>query len=80
MIITEYKVRYHDNTGCGDSVESYSTEDAAEAAIRGELELVKEYFRGRDYDYADFYYEDGLTTEIWVSGDDEYASWTRLWS
>lgn len=75
----EYKVKYEDNTGGGDSVETYQSEEAAEAAIAEELEEVKEYFRGRDYDYGEFGREDGLATEIWACGDDEYASWTRLW-
>lgn len=71
----KFGVKYEDNTGGGDSVEYYDTEDAAEEAIEEELESVKEYYQGIDYDYGDF----GDKTEFWVSGQDEYACWTRLW-
>lgn len=76
----EYKVRYEDNTGGNDSVEKYASEEEAEAAILEELEEVKEYFRGREYHFGDFATDEGLATEIWACGDDEYASWTRLWT
>ena len=65
------KVKYYDNTGSGDSVAEYASKEEARAAIDEELEIVKEYFEGRDYDYADF----GNKVEIWACGDDEYASW-----
>ena len=75
----EFKVKYEDNTGGNDSIETYQCEEAAEAAIDEELENVKEYFRGREYDYGEFCGKDGLTTEIWVCGGNEYARWIRLW-
>ena len=75
----EYKVMYQDNTGCNDSIDCYSTEEEAEAAIEEELNQVKEFFRGRSYHFGVFVREEGLATEIWACGDDEYASWTRLW-
>lgn len=71
----EYKVKYTDNTGCGDSIDEYNTIEEAEAAIEEELNNVKEYWQSLDYDYGDF----GTKTEIWISGGDQYASWERLW-
>lgn len=71
----EYKVKYEDNTGNGDSIEVYKTEVEAEKAIDEELENCKEYFQSVGYDYGDF----GNKTEIWVPGGNEYASWERLW-
>lgn len=74
-----FAVRYEDNTGCEDSIAYYATEEEAEAAIEEELNQVMEFFRGRDYRFGVFGREEGLATEIWACGDDEYASWTRLW-
>lgn len=75
MTERKYGVRYEDNTGPEDAVSYYDTAEQAEAAIEEELDSVKEWFRGRDYDYADF----GSKTEIWECGGHEYASWDRLW-
>lgn len=71
----KYDVKYEDNTGNGDGVESYNTEQEAEAAIQEELENTKEYLQSLGYDYGDF----GRKTEIWVPNGNEYASWKRLW-
>lgn len=71
----KYKVKYEDNTGNDDCIETYESEEAAEKAIDEELNNYKEYMRPVGYDYGDF----GSKTEIWVPGGDEYASWERLW-
>ena len=71
----KYKVRYEDNTGTNGWIDEYETEEAAENAIKEELENCKEYLQSLGYDYGDF----GNKTEIWVPGGNEYASWERLW-
>ena len=71
----KYKVRYSDNTSANDWIDEYETEEAAENAIEEELKNCKEYLQSLGYDYGDF----GNKTEIWVPGDNEYASWERLW-
>lgn len=76
----EYRVKYEDNTGNGDGIDIYASEEEAEAAIEEELDNVKEVFQSLGYDYGESYSEGGLRTEIWVPGGDEYASWTRLWT
>lgn len=70
-----FYVKYEDNSGGGDRITVYKSEEEAEAAIDEELEDCKEWFQSLGYDYADFYYK----TEIWVPGGNEYASWERLW-
>lgn len=70
----KYKVKYEDSEGF-DEIMEFDTEEEAEQAIEEELENCKEWFQSLDYDYGDF----GSKTEIWVSGDDQYASWERLW-
>ena len=71
----KYKVRYEDNTSANDWIDEYETEEAAENAIKEELENCKEYLQSLGYDYGDF----GNKTEIWVPRGNEYASWERLW-
>lgn len=73
----KYEVRYEDNTGCENGITTYATEEKAEAAIKKQLEEVKEYFQfmSSDYDYRDF----GTKTEIWEKDGNQYASWERLW-
>ena len=46
-----------------------------ELEIEEELENCKEYLQSLGYDCGDF----GNTTEIWVPGGNDYASWERLW-
>lgn len=78
MAELKYGVRYEDNIGPEDTVMWYATEEEADAAIEKELDSTKTFFfdeLGLDYDYADF----GSKTEIWGCGNDEYASWDRLW-
>lgn len=74
----DYKVRYEDNTGCV-STNHYKSKEAAEAAIEEELEELKEYFRGRYYNYGEFTTDDGVATKIWEYDGDEYAIWVRQW-
>lgn len=74
-----YDVLYEDSTGINTDIQMFDTEEEAEAAIDKQLEEVKEYFRGRDYDYGEFVTERGIATEIWDCAGDECASWTRLW-
>lgn len=71
-----FGVFYTDNEG-NDSIESYASEEAANAAIAEELEQVKEELRsdGWEYDCGDF----GTRTDIWTPGNDKYASWERMW-
>lgn len=71
----KYEVRFTDNTGCNDSIESYNTEAEAEAAIREELQMVEDSWKSKGYDYSKI----GKVTEIWVPGGDQYAIWERLW-
>lgn len=71
----KYKVRYEDNAGTNDWIDEYETEEAAENAIKEELENCKEYLQSLGYDYGEF----GNKTEIWVPGDCIYVSWERLW-
>lgn len=71
----KFKVKYEDNTGNEDRVDSYESEEAAEKAIEEELDNCKEYMQSMGYDYGDF----GRKTEIWVPGGNEHASWERLW-
>lgn len=71
----EYKVKYTDNTGIDNRIMVFNTEEEAENVIEEELNNVKEYYKDRDYNYADF----GNKTEFWISGDDEYCSWERMW-
>lgn len=74
----DYKVRRSDNYGMDDEILSFPTEKAAEKMIDEELEVIKDMLE--DYDYGEFFYEDGMTTEIWAPGEDVYTSWTRLWT
>ena len=74
----DYKVKRSSNFGDDDEILSFLTEEAAEKMIDEELEVIKDTLE--DYDYGEFFYEEGLTTEIWVSGEDFYTSWTRLWT
>lgn len=69
----KFEVLYEDNEGCSEGVMSYSSEDEAEQAIETDLEEMKKFFG--DYDYGDI----GSKTEIWKPGQDQFASWTRLW-
>lgn len=71
----KFKVKYEDNTGNEDRVDSYESEETAEKAIEEELDNCKECMQSMGYDYGDF----GNKTEIWVPGGNEYASWERLW-
>lgn len=66
-----YKVKYTDNTGNNDSIQEYSTKEKAMEAINSELDEVREYFKGRNYDYG----ESGNKTEIWDEDGGEYACW-----
>lgn len=77
-----YKVKRSSNAGSEDEILSFPTEEAANQMIEDELDEVKAMLvaQCKDYDYGEFFYEDGLTTEIWVSGEDFYTSWTRLWT
>lgn len=70
-----YKVKYEGNFNDNDSIEEYKTKEAAEQAIKDELENCKEHLQSLGYDYGVF----GAKTEIWVPDGDEYASWERLW-
>lgn len=76
-----FKVRYEDQNGCEDSTETYNTEEEAEAAIAEELEAIKESLSNAClfYDYCDYARDDGMTTEIYLPGQDYYARWIRLW-
>lgn len=74
----EYKVKRSSNAGTDDEILSFSTGEAAEKMIQEELDVIKDILD--DYYYGEFFYEDGLTTVIWVSGEDFYTSWTRLWT
>ena len=76
-----YKVKRSSNAGSEDEILNFPTEEAANQMIEDELNEVKAMLVAwcKDYDYGEFFYEDGLTTEIWVSGEDFYTSWTRLW-
>lgn len=78
---TEYPVKYTDNTGDGDDIIIFGSVEDAEAAIDEELKNIKALFleKGLDYNYGDFVTDEGLVTEIWACGNDDYASWTRLW-
>lgn len=72
----KYAVLYEDNAGNNGTIE-YNSAAEAEAAIEEELALVKQEYMNAygSYDYGDF----GSKTEIWVPGNDPYASWNRLW-
>lgn len=71
----KYEVRFIDNIEPQDCILSFDIEAEAEAAIEKDLQLFKDAWVDEDYDYADF----GSTTEIWISGGDQYARWERLW-
>ena len=76
----KYKVEYVDNIISDTSVEEFDSIEAAEAVIEKELDEVKEYFKGRDYDYADFVDHDGISyKEIWDSDSGEFARWYRYY-
>ena len=66
-----YKVKYTDSTGNNDSIQDYLTKKEAIEAIDYDLDEVKEYFKGRNYDYG----ESGNKTEIWDKDGSEYACW-----
>lgn len=66
-----YKVKYTDSTGNNDSIQDYLTKKEAIEAINSELDEVKEYFKGRNYDYGEL----GNKTEIWDKDGGEYACW-----
>jgi len=74
----EYKVKRSSSVGVDDEILDFPNMEAAEQMIQEELDVIKDVLD--DYDYGEFFYEDGLTTEIWVSGEDFYTSWTRLWT
>ena len=65
-----YKVKYTDSTGNNDSIQDYLTKKEAIEAIDYELDEVKEYFKGRNYDYGE-----SNKTEIWDKDGSEYACW-----
>lgn len=74
----DYKVKRSSNAGSEDETLGFPTEEAANQMIEDELNTIKNALEG--YDYGEFFYEDGLTTEIWVSSEGFYTSWTRLWT
>ena len=70
--VYEVKVKYTDNTGCDDSVNSYFTKEEALNAIAEDLTGCKaDHFRDKNYDYTDV----GEKTEIWDKDGDDYACW-----
>ena len=76
----KYKVQYEDNTGANTSVEEFDSIEAAEAEIEKEFDEVKEYFKGRDYDYGDFVDHDGIPyKEIWDSDSGEFVRWYKYY-
>ena len=72
-----YDVKFVDNLGSEDCIQTFETEQEAEKSIIEDMENVKTYFesRGNAVRCTDF----GNKTEIWESGQDGYASWERLW-
>lgn len=69
-----YRVKYTDNTGNNDSIQKYQTREQAIKSISHDFNEVKEYFKGRNYDYGDF----GNKTEIWDKDGNEYACWELI--
>lgn len=74
----KYKVKRSSSAGTDDEILGFPNSEAAERMIQEELDVIKDTLD--DYNYGEFFYEDGLTTEIWVPNEDFYTSWTRLWT
>ena len=75
-----FAIRYEDSTEADDVILYFQEEGDAETAIYDCYNQLKKYFAGRDYNYCDFWSEQGLVSEIWVSSGKEYARFTRLWT